>query len=321
MKLDNLLEKEYQNIHNKEISKISHTDNSSAIIELYEKFVENENIKNNTHDAYLLAKKMIEDFSCTYTIEDITLASFAIIEDITSNIVDNYTGIFLTSLIQVHYDRNQTKDSYLLITDPNKRVLHTFGYELNGPSIQIQGSIGFYLGLRLQSGLITVFGNVSSECGTQMKGGTICLKGDIFGSIGHGMENGTIIVSKNADEYVGTKMRGGTIIVKENAQNFVGNEMQGGKIHIYGNAKNFIGRQMRGGEIIIDGSCNDHIGYKMYQGIIHIKKNAGKNIGEEMYEGEIHVDGEIEGAFPYICQNGKIFQKGKQVHPKKIKKS
>ncbi len=335
MKLDNILETEYKDVMQKDISTISHTDNSSAIKNLFHQFLKEVHFYSNhaLTKKNLLAKQMIEAFSheyekeditsCSYRREDITLASVNIMQELKSGI-NVLNGIFLTNLVQVHYEKNQKKyprrnESYTIITELSDTLLDGFGYQMNGPSVHIQGSVGYYTGYEMINGSIITSGDSFGNLGEHMKGGTIQTQEALM-QVGEKMENGTIIVSKHCKGPIGMQMNGGNIIVEKNAHAHIGYSMQGGSIHIKGDANRSIGKRMTGGEIIINGSCKTEVGYLMLGGKIHIKKNIGRFVGRAIRGGEIHIDGTIEGDLPSyqsdFFPNGKIFQNEKQIFPR-----
>ena len=336
MNLKNLVEKEYLNIKEQDITKKAYEDNSSAIKDLFNQFLKEANSLFNTGLSMknVLAKQMIDAFSracrkeditsCAYTREDITLASLKIMQELKGE-VNILNGIFLTNLIQLHYEKNQIispkiNDFYNLITEVCEEPLDGFGYQMNGPTVHIQGSVGYYLGYEMIKGSIILFGDAYGNLGESMKGGTIHVTKSALSDIGHKMENGTITISENCKGNIGMQMSGGNIVVEKNAHNYIGHSMCGGRIHIKGDAYKSIGKKMNGGEICIEGSCKTEVGHFMQGGTIHIKKKVGRDVGREMYGGEIRVDGEIEGELPFFRRNssyhGKIFQNGKQVFPK-----
>ena len=174
-------------------------------------------------------------------------------------------SIFLTAMIQAHFDRTKTTEEYSFLFQ--EVTLPYFGYRLNGPKIRVTGNAGMCLGQYMRSGLIYISGNSDSVAGEFMQGGKIHIRGNVNSHLGNSMKEGTILVEGSALNSAGIQMQGGHITIKKGAEYSCCEKMEGGTFEIDGIVKEF-SHEIYGGTII-------HNGKKIFS------KNTDRFSGEE----------------------------------------
>ncbi len=195
------------------------------------------------------------------TAEDI--ASFCILADGTDKEIQSL-GFFLSSIINEHQKQTGFSGEYVLPIHQKNARIDGIGFQNNGASIKVIGSVGYYTGKHMAAGIIT-------------------LVGDAF-AIGEGMYGGNIHILGSTDN-VGKDMRGGVIHITECAA-LVGENMKNGKITVEKNCF-YAGESMKSGHIIIKGNV-ERAGYMMENGIIEIFGNC-KNGSWHTTKGKIKI--------------------------------
>lgn len=229
-----------------------------------------------------------------YSSKDIERFSIALVEFQDEQEFSDKAGLFLSVLI------NNGKDSdYVIHTRHLAEAIDSIGRD-NRKNIIVDGDVGDFAGLNMQSGSITIRGNASDF-------------------LGAGMKEGMITVEGNVGKCLGQMMKGGNITVGGNAGGVLGNQMKGGAITVKGNAGELAGNLMEDGSITVGGNVGDNMAVEMRKGMIRVGGNAGKRIGGVMRGGEIHIEGDFESIDSEKIDDtygGRIYHKGKLIFSK-----
>ncbi len=180
--------------------------------------------------------------------------------------------------------------------------VNRIGRVMKTGEIEIEGSVGFFLGVKMKGGKITMKGNTNSWVGAEMKGGTIEIHGSAGGNIGSalrgnrtGMKGGLIHVHGNAGDEIGSWMNGGTIIIDGNAGSFAGVHMQGGEIIILGDSGGREGAEMKNGSVTVVGKTSPPLPSFMFERkrkSVKIKATKEKVQGPfYVFTGDLNEDG------------------------------
>ncbi len=227
MKLTTLIENEYETIEQQTAEKAvrPNTKNDSIIyaFKSWLKLLHTKVYSRNPFFDYMHAEDKLKEFNpdysynISYTPEDISSFCFYL-EDFCTKENMEYSGMFISALINLHYRKHTFKGDYFLHVDPLPTTLDYLGKFTNGAAIYIKGNTGRFVGYEIKSGKITVEGNT-------------------LGSLGYRMTGGIIHILGNAESEVGREMKDGKIIVEKNTGKFTGERMQGGAVHINGTIK------------------------------------------------------------------------------------
>jgi formylmethanofuran dehydrogenase subunit C len=144
--------------------------------------------------------------------------------------------------------------------------LDRVGAGLRAGVIEVQGSVGAYLGLQMAGGSIRVKGDAGSWAGSGMSGGDVTIggsAGDFAGAAlagdSEGMSDGAIYIRGDAGDRLGDRQRRGLIVVEGAVGDYCGSRMLAGTIIVLGAAGRYVGAGMRRGTIIL-GRGARHIG-------------------------------------------------------------
>ena len=83
----------------------------------------------------------------------------------------------------------------------------------DGPSVRINGRVGWSCAQNLMAGKVVVEKNAGSSFGAAIRGGDLICKGSVGARTGIDMKGGTIIVGGDAGAFTGFMMQRGRIIV------------------------------------------------------------------------------------------------------------
>lgn len=145
------------------------------------------------------------------------------------------------------------------------------------------------------SGNITIEDSTGLYTGSFLEGITVRVKGSAGWYAGDDMMSGELIIEKNTGCNIGAYINGGTIVVYGNTGSRVGYGMKGGSIIICGNAGAWAGIMAMGGDLIILGNVGEKIGESMYSGKIFTRDTeVDKKIGDNVYLDGINNDEIIE---------------------------
>ncbi len=147
----------------------------------------------------------------------------------------SFSGLFISALINKHYEKTKTNEEYVLITEGlGKGILkelQQIGTYTNGATIHVFGNLGSNTGENMISGKIIVEGNCGYNTGIFMQGGEIILRNAKRG-LGSYMVGGKITCERTGTE-TGYLMEGGTIFITEHCEEIDKNSY-GGKIYYKG---------------------------------------------------------------------------------------
>ncbi|NBW70990.1 MAG: GXGXG motif-containing protein, partial [Bacteroidetes bacterium] len=118
-------------------------------------------------------------------------------------------------------------------------------------------------------------------------GPTVRIQGRVGWSCAENMMSGKVVVENNAGSCFGAALRGGDLIVKGNAGARSGIDMKGGTIMIGGNAGAFTGFMMQRGRIVVCGDVSANMGDSMYDGMIFVGGEV-KSLGSDCVPGEMN---------------------------------
>jgi len=169
---------------------------------------------------------------------------------------ESFTGCYLSALINGSKDKD-----FNIITNYLTKTIDYIGYK-NTKNIDVNGSVGRWVGFRMEGGKITINGNTGWYVGDRMKDGKITVNGNAGVWVGFFMENGKITINGNAGDRVGYEMKDGKITIKGNAGDWIGWYMEGGKIHLNGDYES-LSNYINGGNIYHKGKLIVENGRKL----------------------------------------------------------
>ncbi len=120
--------------------------------------------------------------------------------------------------------------------DINGSVGYFIGTMIDGPTIRIHGNAGWFAGDNITSGEVIIDGHAGNGAGQGIYGGVVVIKGDAGDRVGSLMKRGTVIVGGSTGIMTGLYMMGGEIIVLGNLGDYAGESIIGGRIIFTGNA-------------------------------------------------------------------------------------
>lgn len=136
--------------------------------------------------------------------------------------------------------------------------LDYLGANMSSGSIQIDGSVGAYLGFALKQGEIHCHGNAEAFSACNMTGGLLKIDGNTGDFLGgasaglrKGMRGGVVIIKGNAGDRVGDQMRRGLILIEGNVGQYCGSRMIAGTIGVLGDVGNYAGFNMQRGTLLL----------------------------------------------------------------------
>ncbi len=183
MNLTKTIEEEYAEITEKPLDTVKqmHQKNLSDLLEIYENFLHKEDElfkKNpflNSNQMYSALQELFEekkkDPSFIYDQEDITSFCFAL-EKYQTNGFFTSSGIFLSFLINTHFEKTDTKKEYSLFTEHLEKKVNYLAFKNKGAHIFIRGDAGFYLADYMERGSVTITGS-TFEPSDYFRGGLI----------------------------------------------------------------------------------------------------------------------------------------------------
>ena len=132
-----------------------------------------------------------------YSAKDVEDFSLVLIELQEGDDFQIKAGFFLSALIN-----NCHEDDFVINTAHLDRLIDRLGWH-NTKNITVEGSVGAFAGVMMESGTITVMGNASDGIGFLMKGGTITVHGNTGGVVGWSVEGGEIHLNGDYEDSVG----------------------------------------------------------------------------------------------------------------------
>ena len=159
-------------------------------------------------------------------------------------------------------------EGYGTIVIKNPQGKHSLGVGiLNKLNLIFEGSLGY-------------FGVGSCD------GPSVRINGRVGWSCAQNLMAGKVVVEKNAGSSFGAAIRGGDLICKGSVGARSGIDMKGGTIIIGGNAGAFTGFMMQRGRIIILGDVGPNLGDSLYDGTIFVGGKIG-SLGADAVEAEM----------------------------------
>ncbi|MEC5292365.1 GXGXG motif-containing protein [Aurantimonas sp. C2-6-R+9] len=160
---------------------------------------------------------------------------------------DNLTATQVNNRI-----RDLMSEGYGSIVIQNPRGKHALGVGiLNKLNLIVEGSLG-YFGVGL------------------IDGPTVRINGRVGWSCGENMMSGIIVIEKNAGSTFGAAIRGGDLVCKGSVGSRTGIDMKGGTIIVGGDTGAFSGFMMQRGRMVVCGNAGKNLGDSMYDGTIYV---------------------------------------------------
>ena len=107
----------------------------------------------------------------------------------------------------------------------------------DGPSVRINGRVGWSCAQNLMAGKVVVEKNAGSSFGAAIRGGDLICKGSVGARSGIDMKGGTIIIGGDAGAFTGFMMQRGRIIILGNVGPNLGDSLYDGTIFVGGNIR------------------------------------------------------------------------------------
>jgi len=107
----------------------------------------------------------------------------------------------------------------------------------DGPTIRINGRVGWSCAENMMSGCIVIEKNAGSTFGAALRGGDLVCRGSVGSRTGIDQKGGTIIVGGETGALSGFMMQRGRMVVCGNAGKSLGDSMYDGTIYIGGDIK------------------------------------------------------------------------------------
>ncbi len=108
------------------------------------------------------------------------------------------------------------------------------GSRTGGPSITVDGFVGWSVGENLMGGTIRIRGSASQSAGASACGGTIVVEGDASLRAGISLKGGTVAVAGDAGAMSGFMAQAGTILIGGNAGAGLGDSLYEAVIYVAG---------------------------------------------------------------------------------------
>ena len=105
---------------------------------------------------------------------------------------------------------------------------------VDGPTVNVEGNVGWGFGDNLMNGLLRVVGNAGAVCGVGMRSGHILVGGNMGSRAGQVMKGGSIVCCGGAGYRAGSMMMGGTIIILGDTREALGEFIMDGEIYVAG---------------------------------------------------------------------------------------
>jgi methylamine---glutamate N-methyltransferase subunit B len=103
-----------------------------------------------------------------------------------------------------------------------------------GPSITVEGFVGWSVGENLMGGTVRVRGSASQSAGSSARGGTIVIEGAASLRAGISLKGATLAVAGDVGAMSGFMAQSGTILVGGNAGHGLGDSLYEGVIYVGG---------------------------------------------------------------------------------------
>jgi len=104
----------------------------------------------------------------------------------------------------------------------------------DGPSITVNGFVGWSLAENLMSGTVRVLGNASECCGATSHGGAIIVHGDASSRAGISLKGAELAIGGDVGHMSGFMAQAGTILVGGNAGHALGDSLYEAVIYVAG---------------------------------------------------------------------------------------
>lgn len=122
--------------------------------------------------------------------------------------------------------------------------------------IDIEGSVGYFVGTMIDGPKIRIHGNAGWFAGDNMTSGEVIVNGHTGNGPGQGMYGGAVVIKGDAGDRVGALMKRGTVVIGGSTGIMTGLYMMGGEIIVLGNLGDYAGESIIGGQIIFTGNAS-----------------------------------------------------------------
>lgn len=127
------------------------------------------------------------------------------------------------------------------------------------------------LAVGLQAELdITIDGNAGYFIAGLCDGPTVTVNGFVGWSAGENLMSGVVRVRGNASECAGASAHGGIVIVEGDASSRAGISLKGGSVVVGGDVGHMTGFMAQAGTILIGGNAGESLGDSLYEAVIYV---------------------------------------------------
>ncbi|MCP8307736.1 MAG: alpha-hydroxy-acid oxidizing protein [archaeon] len=142
----------------------------------------------------------------------------------------------------------------IIIKDP-KGKHHIVAGLCQKVEIDIEGSVGYFVGTMIDGSKIRIHGNAGWFAGDNITSGEVIIDGHAGNGPGQGIYGGVVAIKGDAGDRVGALMKRGTVIIGGSTGIMTGLYMMGGEIIVLGNLGDYAGESIIGGHIIFTGNA------------------------------------------------------------------
>ncbi len=246
MNLQNMLEKEYENVLAEDTSILKTQEtNEIYLLNKYLTWNEEEKNKGTVEQTF----KTLFNLFLNDSFNRETITKISILKDPKGKDLSSICGFFYSALIYLDYQKTKTTEPYVLITTDKTILPERIGFANNGAKINVIGSAGLCAAQQMSAGELNISEDALHSIGIDMTGGTVSVKGNCEGMTGAFLKGGEIIIHGKSGEETGYGMNNGIITVFGSCADKLGRNMFNGRINVHGRINGTVGVNMRDGEI------------------------------------------------------------------------
>ncbi len=150
-----------------------------------------------------------------------------------------------------------------LVFDGDLARFDRVGWQMDGGTLRVEGSVGDYAGAGMRSGQVLITGHAGDLAACEMAGGALTIEGNA----------GHFVASTLPGSIDG--MRGGTVVVHGHAGDRLADRMRRGTVAVFGNVGDFAASRLVAGTLALGGSVGAHLGYGMRRGSVVLAAGPG----------------------------------------------
>ncbi|MHB1774149.1 MAG: GltB/FmdC/FwdC-like GXGXG domain-containing protein [Acidimicrobiales bacterium] len=127
------------------------------------------------------------------------------------------------------------------------------------------------LGVGISKSLdITIAGNAGYFTGGLCEGPSLVVDGFVGWSVGENLMSGTIRVRGNASESAGASAHGGVVIIEGDASSRAAISLKGGTVAVGGDVGHMSAFMAQAGILLVGGDAGDSLGDSLYEAVIYV---------------------------------------------------